>query len=267
MCTIHYGLIGKQLTHSASGIYFEQKFAKSGRQAKYALIELTDINAFEDWVRISNPFRGLNVTIPYKQAILRYVDWVHPAVLAIEAANTLKWDADFGWVAYNTDIIGAEADLQELLGGARPNNAMILGTGGAAQAVAYTLKEVWGIEELAFVSRTPAASSEISYADANARLADTPLLINATPVGMYPNVTARPTLAYDRLTAAHYCWDLIYNPKETAFLRACATQGAKTRNGWGMLTTQADASLHIWESPVNPREIVRNPHQAVSLLK
>ncbi len=256
-----YGLIGKSLRHSASPELFRTVLRPQEPPIPYACFPLQNISQLATLLREQPQIRGLNVTIPYKREVLKFVDNVDSTVRAIGATNTLYIDRQHGLCAFNTDVLGAKADLEALLGKARPQRALILGTGGAAEAVSFTLTQFFGQPDIRFTSRNPSTSSHISYDEANAQLHTFSLIINATPVGMFPEVDKAPALNYAAITSQHFAWDLIYNPRRTRFLEHCAAQGARTRNGWGMLVEQARASLNIWEKPLDVSRLEPNPWQ------
>ncbi|MFW5658903.1 MAG: shikimate dehydrogenase family protein [Bacteroidota bacterium] len=256
-----YGLIGKSLIHSASPELFRTVLRPQQTPIPYACFPLQKISQLTTLLREQPQIRGLNVTIPYKREVLKFVDNVDSIVRTIGATNTLYIDRRNGLSAFNTDVVGARSDLEALLGKARPQSVLILGTGGAAEAVSFTLTQFFGQPDIRFASRNPASGSHISYDEANAQLHTFSLIINATPVGMYPNIDTAPALNYAAITDRHVVWDLIYNPRRTRFLEHCAAQGASTRNGWGMLVEQARASLNIWEKPLDVSQLEPNPWQ------
>lgn len=243
-----YGVIGFPLTHSFSPHYFTQKFHHLGLlDHQYITGEMNDLKKLDDWI-VKNQIQGFNVTIPFKQQILPYIDYIQPAALLIKAVNCVKvlWKSKthYELVGFNTDVIGFRQSLEPLL---KPhhNQALILGTGGAAAAVAYVLRKLQ--IPFLFVSRFPEKLGEIAYSDITKEILSLhPLIINTTPLGMYPQVNDAPPLPYAFLTPKHLLYDLIYNPEETLFLKQGATQGAMIKNGYEMLCLQADASWEIW---------------------
>lgn len=241
-----YGLIGRSLGHSFSKGYFSDKFAREGRSDHhYDLFELASIDAFPALVRNTRHLRGLNVTIPYKQEVAQFLTRMDPVAAAVGAVNTIRVDPDGTMTGYNTDVDGFRATLLPLIGQERPR-ALVLGSGGACRAVVYVLKEL-GIR-FRVVSRTR------DRGDLTWDLLDPTimrachLIINTTPVGMYPLVDEAPDLPYQALTPKHLAIDLIYNPERTRFLQLCQAQGARTVNGLTMLYAQAEASWSIWRS-------------------
>lgn len=238
----HYGLIGKSLSHSFSANFFRVKFANEGIDADYNLIEVDDIATIRDIV-IERELSGFNVTIPYKESIIPYLDELSPEAKAVGAVNCVVVRGG-RLIGYNTDITGIEASL-EWMDIDLNQRALILGTGGASKAVQYVLKR----SNIAFstVSRN-ADRGDYTYDMLDAEsIARHTLIVNTTPVGMSPNVDDAPALPYAALGAEHKVFDLIYNPANTQFLCRAKEQGAATMNGILMLQTQAIASWHIWQ--------------------
>ncbi|MBQ2703467.1 MAG: shikimate dehydrogenase [Alistipes sp.] len=237
----HYGLIGRPLGHSASARYFTAKFEREAIDAEYSLYELPDIGAVE--TMLPADIEGFNVTIPYKREIIPLLDEVSPEAQAVGAVNCVKCH-DGVRTGYNTDVVGIRYSLDKLLGSEEGVKALVLGTGGASQAVQYVLAER-GIEFL-IVSRD-ATKGNITYDDLTpAIVAEYRLIINATPVGMYPHTDEAPALPYEALTGANLLFDTIYNPARTEFLARGERAGAQTINGEAMFEAQAEASWKIW---------------------
>lgn len=242
-----FGLIGKNLSHSFSKQYFEQKFGKEGiSDASYSLFELTEMTEFTALVQ-EHQLAGLNVTIPYKEAILPYLDEIDEEAKAIGAVNTIQFTKS-GLKGYNTDVIGFRNSIKPFLENIH-TRALILGTGGAAKAVAYVLENL-GIK-ITYVSRNPKAENEFSYADINSFVIKHHLLIvNTTPIGTFPNITEALELPYEYLTEQHFLYDLVYNPSETQFLQHAKAAGAIAINGEQMLKIQAEEAWKIWEKGI-----------------
>lgn len=240
-----YGLIGKSLSHSFSKTYFEQKFIKQGIiDTNYSLFELSEIADFKDLID-KKLFSGLNVTIPYKEAIIPFLDQLDEEAKAIGAVNTIQFTAS-GLKGFNTDLIGFRNSIKPFLENIH-TRALILGTGGASKAVAYALEQL-GIKIL-YVSRTPKNENQISYADVNQFVMKHHLLIiNTSPIGTYPNINDAPKIPYEYLTEQHFLYDLVYNPSETAFLKKAIAAGAIAVNGEQMLKIQAEEAWKIWTS-------------------
>ena len=240
-----FGLIGKKLGHSFSKKYFTEKFQKRNINAAYELYEIPSVERLPDILAIEH-LRGLNVTIPYKAEVIPYLDWLSPDAKAINAVNTilLKGGEISG---HNSDVYGFRISLEKFLDGAKVQHALILGTGGAARAVAYVLEQADYIEAYSFVSRKPVDGSQLSYQDLDkSLLSASKLIINTTPLGMYPEVDTAPTLPYEWLGESHFLYDLVYNPAETLFLQKGKARGTKILNGMEMLIGQAERSWEIW---------------------
>lgn len=235
----HYGLIGAHLSHSFSKNFFTVKFANEGIDADYSLIEIDDISTI-DMVIAERELSGFNVTIPYKESIIPYLDELSAEAEAVGAVNcvVVKNGRKIG---YNTDITGIEATIEWL----DKSNALILGTGGASKAVQYVCRK----HDIPYsvVSRDK-ARGDYTYTDITAEIIrGHKLIINATPIGMAPNVEDAPALPYNAITDNHSVFDLIYNPAKSQLLSRAEERGATTMNGMLMLQTQAIASWHIWQ--------------------
>ncbi len=240
----HFGLLGHPLSHSFSKTYFEKKF-KDLDLSGYAYT-LFDIKNAEDLAsfKSSNPFlSGLNVTIPYKEKVLPYLDGISEAARSIGAVNTIKI-MNGQWFGHNTDADGFKDSLIKWLA-PFPQTAIILGNGGASKAVQFVLNEL----EISFkvVSRS-ASVNTIPYHEITQVLVEkTDLIINTTPMGMYPNTELTPDFPMDFLNEQHVVYDLIYNPEQTLFLKLANKQGCKVKNGLEMLYLQAEKSWEIWQ--------------------
>ncbi|WP_234736725.1 shikimate dehydrogenase family protein [Tellurirhabdus bombi] len=246
-----YGLIGYPLSHSFSKKYFAEKFEKEGiADSYYDLFELEDILTLPELIKSVPDLRGLNVTIPYKQAVIPFLDGLDEQSAArIGAVNTIKIFPDGRKIGYNTDYYGFRQSLERWLGtleiGPTTLQALVLGNGGAAKAVTTALTDM-GIQHR-IVSRTPSVEN-LSYEFITpAVLEDYRLIINTSPVGTYPNVDAAPELPYSTISNRHLLYDLVYNPAETLFLRKGQEQGAATHNGLPMLVLQAEKAWEIWQ--------------------
>ncbi|WBM75921.1 shikimate dehydrogenase [Saprospira grandis] len=243
-----YGLLGKSLQHSFSPNYFNQKFAKAGLPAEYKAFPLDQIEALPELLAQYPNLKGLNVTIPYKQAVVPYLSVLAPTAVAVGAVNCIQFLPNGQLMGHNTDVMGFRLGLQELLGEGPALQALVLGHGGAARAVAHALE----LEEIPHkvVSRTP-ERWQLSYSDLSPELLeDYQLIVNTTPLGMYPNIDQAPSLPYEAIGPNHYLYDLVYNPAQTLFLQKGAEQGAKTLNGLPMLIGQAEKSWEIWNRDV-----------------
>lgn len=241
-----FGLIGKKLGHSFSANFFNKKFADEGIDNVYKLFPLPDITDFPALIKENPDLQGLNVTIPYKQEVIPYLDCLSEEVMDMGAVNVIKFSRDNNRVflkGYNTDYIGFKNSLMPLL---RPDimNALVLGTGGASKAVGYALKQL-GIN-VTFVSRNP-KEGQLSYDDlTNALIEKNLLIVNTTPLGMFPDVESCPPIPYQFLTDKHICFDVVYNPEETEFMKRAKARGATVENGIQMLKLQAIAAWDIW---------------------
>lgn len=242
-----YGLIGKSIQHSFSPSYFAKKFAKEGIQnAQYDLFPLKHIQDFPALIKSKNNWGGLNVTIPYKEQIIPYLDGLSEEAQEIGAVNTIAFE-EGKLVGYNTDVLGFEEALLSLVPAAYTGiKGLILGTGGAAKAVAYVLEKL-NLSYL-YVSRKEAPQQLLYQQLTEPLLQEYHLIINTTPVGQYPSMEKAPDLPYNWLGAGHFLMDLIYNPAETLFLERGRAQGANTLNGLPMLEAQAEAAWRIWRS-------------------
>lgn len=244
-----YGLIGFPLGHSFSKGFFNEKFQTENIDAEYTNYELPSIENFLDVIHHTTNLKGLNVTIPYKQQIIPYLDDLDKDTKEIGAVNVIKFvpqpEGKVLLVGYNSDIIGFTQSLKPLL---QPihRKALILGTGGASKAVYYGLKKL-GIESL-FVSREKKNSSTLTYNELTTEIINTyNIIINTTPVGMFPHVDTCPSIPYEYLTSNHLLYDLTYNPDETLFMKRGKQQGATVKNGLEMLLLQALAAWEIWQ--------------------
>lgn len=288
MCEQHaemrrYGLIGHPLGHSFSGGYFGQKFMNLGLSeecsyenfdcASVSQVEefLTDIKAGYSGNRLDklgqlSPLSqkdicGLSVTIPYKRVVMGMLDFVDPTAMAVGAVNCIKFDQRGRSYGHNTDVAGFRDSLLEFVGNNdMPEWALILGDGGAAQAVRYALDGI-GVRYSVVTRRTAQAELEMNahldrcthylYSDLNSEIvAAHKLIINTTPLGMWPNVGACPDIPYDGIGGRHLIYDLVYNPAVTEFMNRGAAHGARVDGGQRMLELQADASWEIWNSIV-----------------
>jgi len=237
-----FGLVGKTLSHSFSKDYFQKKFAELHIQDTYENFELSSIEEIKRLLS-DESLSGLNVTIPYKEAVIPFLDVLDPIAKAIGSVNTIAF-RDGQTVGYNTDITGFENSLKPFLEHGM-DRALILGTGGASKAVAYVLRKI-GLDIL-FVSRNPSGENQISYEDCNANAVKWHrLIVNTTPVGTSPNITESPAIAYEGITENHLMYDLIYNPAKTQFLAEGKERGASIQNGLSMLKIQAEKSWEIW---------------------
>lgn len=241
-----YGLIGFPLGHSFSIGYHNQRFADEGINAKYVNFEIPSIDDLPE-VLSSNPdLKGLNVTIPYKEKVMAFLDYVSPEARAIGAVNVIKVEHEGKKIrlkGYNSDVIGFTQSIEPMLEDYH-KKALVLGTGGASKAVAYGLKSL-GIEPV-FVSRYERPGT-IQYSNITPDVVkEYNVIVNCTPLGMYPKTETCPDLPYEALDDHNILYDLIYNPDETLFMKKGAVRGAQTKNGLEMLLLQAFASWEFW---------------------
>ncbi len=242
-----YGLIGYPLGHSFSKQYFTEKFAKENlKDCFFEAFPISSIDQFPALIKENASLKGLSVTIPYKEQVLRYVTEFSEEVKFIGATNSIKISGD-KLIAYNTDIIGFEQSFIIFL---QPyhKKALILGSGGASKAVQYVLKNL-GIEFLIVTRIENFKEGHINYSKLDENiLAEFSIIINTSPVGMSPNENSCPDIPYQFITSNHYLYDLVYKPAKTLFLQKGEEKGATIENGYDMLLIQAEASWKIWNS-------------------
>lgn len=241
-----FGLLGRDITYSFSRSYFAEKFKKEKLDHTYVNFDIDTIELFNQLLLDNENVKGINVTIPYKEAIIPYLDKLNKQAEKIGAVNTIKFTKKGKLVGYNTDFYGFKNSLKPLLK-QEDYKALILGTGGASKAVAYALKKL--DIPYKFVSRQAKDKGQISYQDVSTSvITEHQILINCTPVGTFPNVDSCPDIPYQAITSTHILYDLIYNPSETKFLKLGRKNGAQTQNGLKMLELQAEKSWEIWNS-------------------
>ena len=246
---IIYGLVGYPLAHSFSRDYFNQKFETEGINAQYLNFEIDDINHLTEIVSEYPSLGGLNVTAPYKEEVIPFLTDLDDNARAIGAVNVIKILRDsksgevVGLKGYNSDTLAFGQTMETLLTPQR-HSALILGTGGAAKAVAQALDELGVATQ--FVSRRKSVSTVTYEEITRAMVAHHKIVVNATPLGKYPDIDQCPDFPYRFLTKDHLCYDLIYNPDETLFMRNSKIVGAQVKNGLEMLLLQAFISYSIW---------------------
>ena len=243
-----YGLIGYPLKHSFSIGYFNEKFQAENIDAEYVNFEIPRIEDFMEVIEENPNLCGLNVTIPYKEQIIPYLDELDKDTAKIGAVNVIKIirpsKGKIKLVGYNSDIIGFTQSIEPLL---QPHHtkALILGTGGASKAVYHGLANL-GIRST-FVSRTKKSDNILTYSELTPEIMqEHTVIVNTTPLGMYPKVDFCPDIPYDQLTPNHLLYDLLYNPSETLFMKKGMERGATVKNGLEMLLLQAFAAWEIW---------------------
>ena len=235
----HFALIGFPLGHSLSAKYFTDKFSREGIEADYTPLS---IEHAEEVLPHASQLSGFNVTIPHKQAVMPLLAEISNEARAIGAVNCVKVLEDGRMVGYNTDVIGIRKSLEGVV--LQGVKALVLGTGGASKAVQYVLRE--GGAEIAVVSRSKGAA-DLTYEELTTELiAECIVIVNTTPLGMFPNVDNAPALPYSALSTKHTLFDCVYNPRQTKFLQLGAENGARTIDGMTMFEAQAEASWTIW---------------------
>lgn len=243
-----YGLLGYPLGHSFSRNYFNNKFEAENIDAEYINFEIPDINMLMEVISEYYNLNGLNVTIPYKEQVIPFLDELDEDAANIGAVNVIKIiheNNNLKLKGYNSDVIGFCDSISPLL---KPHmkKALILGTGGAAKAVMYGLNK-FGIDSQ-LVSRKK-TDNTITYTDIDKNIIDEyHIIVNTTPLGMYPNIDECPDIPYELLSEKHLCYDLLYNPDETLFMKKAKENGATVKNGLEMLLLQAFVSYEIWNS-------------------
>lgn len=246
-----YGLIGYHLGHSFSKEYFSKKFNDLKIDEEYNLFPIKDITEMSKLITFySGQLKGLNVTIPYKELILKYLTKIETDAAIIGAVNVIKVIYDNGipaLIGYNTDWQGFLASLKPLLTGRTDiYRALVLGTGGASKAIVYALNKI-GID-CTLVSRYK-SNGDVTYMDLDSDIISSHrLIVNTTPLGTYPSINTCPDIPYDSISNNHICFDLVYNPDKTEFLKKCESRGATIKNGLEMLHIQADLSWQIWRN-------------------
>ncbi len=239
-----FGLIGKDISYSFSQNYFKTKFSSENiTDASYENFDIPNIESVKTILENSQ-IAGLNVTIPYKESIIPYLDKLHKKAKKIGAVNTIKLNKKQQLVGYNTDCYGFKKSLKPWLQSVH-KQALILGTGGASKAIAFTLNEL-GIS-YQFVSRSSENESHLTYKYlTESIISEHLIIINCTPLGTFPNILNAPKIPYEFLTKNHILYDLIYNPEETQFLKQGRLKNATTINGLQMLKFQAEKAWQIW---------------------
>lgn len=240
-----YGLVGKNISYSFSRAYFTEKFENgNNKNHTYENFDIQQIFEFPGILKNNPDLKGLNVTIPYKEVVIPFLDKMSKNALKIGAVNTIKFSGNGKTKGYNTDFYGFKKSLKPLL---KPHHqkALILGTGGASKAVAYALR-LLEIDYI-LVSRAPSEHT-LMYDEIDAStFEEYQIIINCTPLGTSPNIEICPDIPYDHFTEQHIAYDLIYNPEETLFLRKAKEKGAVTKNGYEMLVFQAEKAWKIWK--------------------
>jgi shikimate dehydrogenase len=242
-----YGLIGFPLKHSLSKDYFNSKFSAEGIDAEYVNFEIASITELKSIIADNPQLKGLNVTIPYKEQVIPYLDKMSENARLIGAVNVVKIKRKKKKVkltGYNSDIIGFKQSIEPLLK-SHHRQALILGTGGSAKAIFYGLQQL-GLTTT-YVSRQKSSDKILTYEELTPEVMEAhTVVVNCTPVGMWPDVDDCPAIPYQYLTKKHLLYDLLYNPDETLFMKKGEEQGAVVKNGLEMLLLQAFAGWNIW---------------------
>lgn len=242
---VRFGLLGKNISYSFSKGYFSKKFSDLQlTNYSYENFDLEDISKFAKIIQTTENLSGLNVTIPYKQAIIPYLNELEPSAVEIGAVNTIKIGPS-GLKGYNTDAYGFQKSIEPYLKN-HHKKALILGTGGASKAIAYVLKQL--SIDYAFVSRTGKNEGFTYESLDQSIIGQHELIINCSPLGTFPNITEKPKIPYNYIGRKHLLFDLIYNPDKTAFLAMGEAQGATILNGLRMLELQAEKAWEIWNT-------------------
>lgn len=242
-----FGLLGKNISYSFSPKYFKDKFEKLGlTHFKYFIFDIPEIEEFPFLLyHKEHEFKGLNVTIPYKESVIKYLHEINQEAKQIGAVNTIKVTEDNKLIGYNTDVYGFQKSIEPLLK-THHKKALILGTGGASKAIEYVFKKL-GIE-VTFVTRKVSENAILYSLLTKEIIAEHTIIVNCTPVGTYPNINDAPNIPYQHINNQHLLFDLIYNPTETQFLKLGKSNGATVKNGYEMLELQAEKSWEIWNS-------------------
>ncbi len=240
-----FGLLGKNISYSFSKGYFTEKFKTLKLKShSYENFDLENIEQFKSLVDYATDIKGMNVTIPYKELVIPFLDNIDATAKEISAVNTICFTKN-GLIGYNTDCYGFQSALTPLLK-KHHTKALILGTGGASKAIAYVFKSLK--IDFVFVSRNPKVD-QISYHQlTHAMLDEYNVIVNCTPLGTYPDIEQKPNIPYTHLTSKHLLFDLIYNPEKSAFLSTGEAHQASICNGYSMLEFQAEKSWEIWNS-------------------
>ena len=240
-----YGLIGKNIDYSFSKEFFTNKFKKEKLDCTYINFDIKEIEDLKKIIN-GNDISGLNVTIPYKERIINYLDFVSPIAKEIGAVNTISFNNGV-LSGYNTDYLGFYDSIKKEI--SQNTKALILGTGGASKAIAYALK-LLNVEYL-FVSRFTNNKNHILYNELDKKIIDKyNLIINCSPIGTYPKTTEIPNIPISLITNKHIVYDLIYNPVKSELLMQSEEKGAKVINGYQMLKIQAKESWKIWNTEI-----------------
>lgn len=239
-----FGLIGKNIDYSFSHKYFSEKFKSEGFPHTYENFDLKTIDEFPQIIKSTKNLKGVNVTIPYKEAVIPFLDKLNKKAKKIGAVNTIKISNKGKLIGYNTDCYGFQKSIKPFLK-AHHKKALILGTGGASKAIVYALNKL--NIDFSYVSRHKSKKENFTYDELNENIiSNHQIIINCTPLGTHPNINECPDIPYDGITNQHLLFDLIYNPDETKFLTIGKLKGASIINGLKMLELQAEKAWQIW---------------------
>ena len=244
-----FGLIGYPLGHSFSKKYFTEKFLNENiKDCSYENYPLINLDGFQELIASDNELCGLNITIPYKSEIMRFLDFTEPEAKEIGAVNVIKIKRYAGKImlsGYNSDVTGIRDTLVQYIN-SNVSNALVLGTGGSSRAVCHVLRK-FGLN-VSLVSREK-RTGVLNYSDIDSQIINnSQLIVNTTPLGMYPDIESKPDIDYKSLTGKHILFDLVYNPELTAFLKKGAEQGCLIISGIKMLQSQAEKAWEIWNT-------------------
>ena len=239
-----FGLIGKNIEYSFSRSFFKKKFETEGLEHSYENFDLDSIKEFPEVLKTNKNLKGLNVTIPYKEAVIPFLDEIDEKAKKIGAVNTIKTTKKGKLIGYNTDYYGFTEAIKPFLK-SHHKKALILGTGGASKAIAYSLNKL--NIDFSYVSRQQSAKANFTYETLTEDIvAEHQIIINCTPLGTHPNTNECADIPYDGISKEHLMFDLIYNPVETKFLTIGKLKGAAICNGFQMLELQAEKAWEIW---------------------
>lgn len=241
---LKFGLVGRDISYSFSRGYFADKFNAENLLHSYVNFDLQSIDELIDVIKNTSDLKGLNVTIPYKEEVIPYLDSLNKRAHKIGAVNTIRITKKNKLIGFNTDYYGFKNSLKPHLK-KHHKHALILGTGGASKAIAYSLKKLK--IDYNYVSRSKKEGVAFTYSDLTEDIiASHTVIINCTPIGTFPNINECPNIPYNGITQKHILYDLIYNPEQTKFLSCGALKKATTINGLEMLRLQAEKSWEIW---------------------
>ncbi|GJM62118.1 shikimate dehydrogenase [Persicobacter diffluens] len=246
-----FGLIGKKLTHSFSKKYFTEKFKKEEiEDCQYDLFEIPEIAALPKLIQETAGLQGINVTIPYKNEVLPFMDRLDQSAKKIGAVNVVRILENGQLEGYNSDYYGFKNSLEKWLGDQQSEikTALVLGTGGASKAVRVALEDLSITVKMVSRSAENADHTYTEIAENPQILKQCKLVVNTTPLGTFPNEAEKPDLPYEEITDQHFLYDLVYNPEITAFMQEGLRKGAKAKNGYEMLVLQAEKSWEIWQA-------------------